>query len=109
MSKTNSIIFILISVMLSACIAKKDIILPTRYDREMLQARYRQCVNQATSNYYDNVRTPDAIVRASFSACKGSRQAMLKDYPKRWQAGWAKEVDMDIYKDEISWIQSKRD
>lgn len=102
------IVLIVIGLVLSACIAKKDIILPTRYDREMLQAQYRQCVNLATSSSYDNSRTPDEIVKASFVSCKGTRQAMLKDYPPRWQKNWANQVDLDIYKDEIAWIQSKR-
>ena len=95
-------------VLLSACIAKKDIILPTRYDREMLQARYGQCISQATNNYYDDVRAPEAIVRTSFNLCKGSRSAMLKDYPRRWQENYAKEIDEEIYKREIAWIQGKR-
>ena len=109
MKKHRVISFVLINLCLSACVAKKDIILPTSYDRQMLQDQYSQCVTMATTNNYDNSRTPDEIVRASFQSCKGSRQAMLKDYPPRWQKNWATEVDLDIYKDEIAWIQSKRD
>ena len=93
---------------LGACVAKKDIILPTSYDRETRVANYRQCVSRATNRGYDHRRNPDEIVQASLQSCVGAKNAMLQEYPASWRPGMAKEVDEKVYKDEIAWILSKR-
>ena len=93
---------------LSACIAKKDIILPTRYDREMLEAQYRQCITRTTNQIYNNTSPADEILRSSFGNCRGAKEAMLQSYPRRWHDHFAKKVDDDIYKSELAWIENKR-
>ena len=93
---------------LSACVAKKDVILPTSYDRETRVATYKQCVSQATTRAYDDRRNPDEIVQASMQSCVGSKNWMLQEYPASWRPGMAKEVDEQLYKDEIAWILRNR-
>ena len=93
---------------LAACVAKKDVILPTKYDRENRVASYKQCVAQATNRGYDDRRNPDEIVQASMQSCVGSKNWMLQEYPKSWRGGMAKEVDEQLYKDEIAWILRNR-
>jgi len=93
---------------LSACVAKKDIILPTSYDRENRVASYRQCVSQATSRGYDDRRNPDEIVQASMQSCLASKNWMLHEYPAAWRPSMAKEVDEKLYKDEIAWVLRNR-
>ena len=101
------VIFILIS--LSACMAKKDTILPTRYDRETKIATYKQCVSQATNRGYDSVRHPDEIVRESMRSCIGAKNYMFKEYPVSWRKGLEKEVDEELYNQEITWILKNRE
>lgn len=103
------LIMFLVMFGLAACVAKKDIILPTKYDRESRVASYKQCVAQATSRTYDDRRNPDEIVQASMRTCLGAKNWMLKEYPKNWRIGMEKEVDIQVYKDEIAWILSNRD
>ena len=76
-------VLILVSL-LSACVARSAIILPSKYDREAAISNYQACVTAATTNFYDTVRPPEQIVRASFSSCMGQRSAMLSAYPKGW-------------------------
>lgn len=94
---------------LAACVARKDIILPTKYDRENRVASYKQCVAQATNRGYDERLNPDEIVQASMQTCLGAKNWMLKEYPKSWRVGMEEEVDKQVYKDEIAWILSNRD
>lgn len=97
-----------LALTLSACIAKKDIILPTRYERQMLQDQYRQCITRSTNKIYDNTTPPEEIVRASFGNCRGARQAMLQAYPRRWHEHMADQIDQEIYQSELAWIENKR-
>jgi len=93
---------------LSACVAKKELILPTSYDRETRMATYKQCVSQATSRNYDARRNPDEIVQASLQSCRNSKNWMLQEYPASWRPSMAKKVEEQVYKDEIAWILRKR-
>lgn len=98
----------LILGLLSACIAKKDIILPTRYEREMLQAQYKQCITRSTNEIYDNTTPADELIRVSFRNCIGARHAMLHSYPRRWHEHMAEKLDDEIYKSELAWINNRR-
>lgn len=98
----------IIVVSLNACIAKKDIILPTTTEREMLQAQYRQCITKTTNDTYDNVTPAEDIVRNSFNSCRGARQAMLMSYPRRWHEHMAGKLDKEIYQSELAWVNDKR-
>lgn len=98
----------IIVVSLNGCIAKKDIILPTTTEREMLQAQYRQCITKTTNDTYDNVTPAEEIVRNSFDSCRGARQAMLMSYPRRWHEHMAGKLDQEIFQSELAWINDKR-
>ncbi len=102
------IVLFLLLFGLSACMAKKDVILPTKYDRENRVANYKQCVSQATNRGYDDRRNPDEIVQASLRSCVGAKNWMLQEYPASWRSGLSKEVDEEVYKEEIAWILSNR-
>jgi len=93
---------------LNGCIAKSDIILPTTYERQMLQDQYRQCITLSTNKIYDNTTPADEIVRASFGNCRGARQAMLQSYPRRWHEHMAGKLDDEIYQKELAWILDRR-
>lgn len=99
---------LILTLMVSACVARSDIILPSKYDREAAISGYKACVTAATTNYYDDVRTPEEIVTASFAACRGKRTAMVRSYPRSWGASLVKDVDEKLYKSEIAWILDKR-
>jgi hypothetical protein len=102
------LLLLLASIGLSACIAKKDLILPTRYDRQKYEAQYKQCITQSTNANYNSVSTPQELLKASFDNCRGVRQIMIRSYPKRWHENWASKIDQEIYKSELAWIQNKR-
>lgn len=102
------LLLLLVGTSLSACIAKKDLILPTRYDRQRYEDQYRQCISQTTNRNYNSVTPADELIKASFANCRGARQVMLNSYPKRWHENWARTVEQEIYKNELAWIQDKR-
>lgn len=95
-------------ITLTGCVARSAIILPSKYDREAAISNYQACVTSATTNYYDNVRTPEQIVQASFSSCQGQRGAMLSSYPRGWGIGLARDIDIKLYESELIWVNNKR-
>lgn len=99
---------LIMSLLFSGCVARKDTILPIRSDREMLVSMYKSCVTQATTNGYDKTQAPEDLVRASLSYCKGERSGMLRDYPQSWRTSLLKEIDDELYQSEIQWVLNKR-
>lgn len=94
--------------LLSACVAQKDIILPSKTQRESRVGAYKLCVAQQTNRKYNDYENPAQIVRLSMDACKGAKYQMLKDYPKSWGESFEKRIDEEVYKQEITWVLKTR-
>ncbi|WP_455203543.1 hypothetical protein [Kaarinaea lacus] len=99
---------VLAVLMTSSCIAKKDIILPTKYDRTAQVEAYKMCVANATHLRFDTTTNADVLVKNSMSACSRHKQTMLRAYPKRWRENYIKDVDAELYQQEISWVADTR-
>jgi hypothetical protein len=95
-------------VLSTACVAKKDTILPTKYERRTLVDTYKRCVANATNSRFDTISNPDTIVRDAIGKCVRSKNAMLKEYPKSWRQNLEKKVDEDLYRREIAWVNETR-
>ena len=104
--KTLSIILVLFFI--SACVAQKDTILPTKHERMTLVDAYKRCVANATNTIYDAYSMPDVIVRNAMNKCMRTKSTMLKEYPKSWRKSLEQEVDEELYRREIAWITETR-
>jgi len=97
---------------LSACVAQQDLIIPNKIQRVEMISKYKQCVSNATNvasnRQFSDFRTPEALVRASMHQCRGAKYMMLKDYPKGWRESLANQVDEELFKQEISWLQNSK-
>ena len=95
-------------VLLSACTAEQELILPNKQQRVAAVDTYKQCVSYATNKRVNQNRDPEEIVRDSMDKCRSSKYAMLKDYPKGWRDNFEKQVDEDILKQEIAYVVRAR-
>lgn len=93
---------------LSACVAKQDLILPSKEQRVTAVENYKQCVANATNKRLNQNRDAEAIVRDSITKCRTSKHAMLKDYPKNWRASFERKVDEEILKNEVAYVRKTR-
>jgi len=93
---------------LVACVAKEDLIIPSKQQRIAAVENYKQCVSVATNKRLNENRDPEAIVRDSITHCRSSKYAMLKDYPKGWRDSYEKQVDEEILKEEIAYVTKVR-
>ena len=101
--------FILVIVLLvSACVAKEDLILPSTEQRITAVDTYKQCVSYATNKRLNQNMDAEAIVRDSIEHCRSSKYAMLKDYPKNWRASFEKQIDEDLLKTEMAYVKKAR-
>lgn len=104
--KTAGLIALVLLV--SACVAKEDLILPSKQQRITAVETYKQCVAYATNKRINQNRDAEAIVRDSIEHCRGSKHAMLKDYPKSWRASFERQVDDEVLKEEIAYVRKVR-
>lgn len=95
-------------ILVSACVAKEDLILPTKEQRITAVETYKQCVSYATNKRLNQNRDAEAIVRDSIEHCRSSKYAMLKDYPKSWRSNFEKRVDEELLKTEVAYIRQAR-
>lgn len=93
---------------LSACVAKQDLILPSKEQRVSAVNSYKQCVAYATNKRINQNRDAESIVLDSIEHCRGSKHAMLKDYPKSWRASFERQVDEEVLKEEVAYIRKVR-
>ena len=94
--------------MVSACVAKEDLILPTKEQRVTAVDTYKQCVSYATNRMLGEKRDAEAIVRDSIEHCRSSKYAMLKDYPKNWRSSFEKQIDEELLKTEVAYVNKAR-
>ena len=99
---------VVVIVVLTACVAKQDLIVPSKQQRVAAEENYKQCVAQATNKRVYENQDPEAIVRDSIAHCRTSKYAMLKDYPKGWQESYGQQVDEEILKNEIAYVIKTR-
>ena len=99
---------LLVFNVLTACVAKEDLIIPSKEQRIAAMESYKQCVSHATNKRMNQNRDPEAIVRDSIAHCRTSKYAMLKDYPKGWRDSYEQQVDEEILKEEIAYITNVR-
>ena len=99
---------ILVMFVVSACVAKQDLILPSKEQRVSAVNNYKQCVAYATNKRINQNRDAEAIVRDSIQHCRGSKHAMLKDYPKNWRASFERQVDEEVLKEEVAYVRKVR-
>ena len=99
---------VVVLVALTACVAKQDLIIPSKQQRIAAMENYKQCVANATNKRLSQNRDPEAIVRDSIAHCRTSKYAMLKDYPKGWRDSYEKQVDEEILKEEIAYVTKVR-
>ena len=104
----RSVLILLVATVVTACMAKKETILPTRHERLTLVDVYKRCVANATNSRYDKFSSPDVIVRAAMNKCDRSKNAMLREYPKSWRRGLERDVDEELYRREIAWVKQTR-
>ena len=95
---------ILIIFTMTACVAKQDLIVPSKEQRIAAYDNYRQCVAQATNKRLNQNRDPEDIVRDSIAHCRTSKYAMLKDYPKGWRESYEQQIDEELLKEEIAYV-----
>lgn len=95
-------------ILLTACVAKEDLILPSTEQRVTAVETYKQCVSYATNKRLNQNRDAEAIVRDSIQQCHGTKHAMLKDYPKNWRASFERQVDEELLKNEVAYIRKVR-
>lgn len=101
--------FVLVVVLLmSACVAQEDLILPTKEQRVTAVDAYKQCVSSATNRRLNENRDAEAIVRDSIEHCRSNKYTMLKDYPKNWRASFEKQIDEDLLKTEVAYVNKAR-
>lgn len=94
--------------LISACVAKQDLILPSKEQRVSAVNNYKQCVAYATNKRINQNRDAEAIVRDSIEHCRGSKHAMLKDYPKSWRASFERQIDEEVLKEEVAYVRKAR-
>ena len=99
---------VIVTATLSACVAKQDLILPSKEQRITAVDVYKQCVAYATNRRINQNRDAEAIVRDSIDQCRTSKNAMLKDYPKNWRTSFEKQVDEEILKNEVAYVKKAR-
>lgn len=104
----RSIVVLAVLLLVSACVAKEDLILPNKEQRVTAVETYKQCVSYATNKRINQNRDAEAIVRDSIEQCRSSKHAMLKDYPKNWRANFERQVDEELLKTEVAYIQKAR-
>lgn len=104
--RTSGVLAVIFLV--SACVAKQDLILPSKQQRVSAVNNYKQCVAYATNKRINQNRDAEAIVRDSIQHCRGSKHAMLKDYPKSWRASFERQVDEEVLKEEVAYIRKAR-
>ena len=104
----NGAVVSAVVLLVSACVAKEDLILPTKEQRITAVDTYKQCVSYATNKRLNQNRDAEAIVRDSIEQCKTSKYAMLKDYPKNWRANFEKSVDEEILETEVAYVRKAR-
>lgn len=95
-------------LLVSACVAKQDLILPSKEQRVTAVQKYKQCVAYATNRRINQNRDAEAIVRDSIEHCRSSKHAMLKDYPKNWRASFERRVDDEVLKEEVAYVRKAR-
>ncbi|WP_455208606.1 hypothetical protein [Kaarinaea lacus] len=95
-------------VILTACTAEQELILPNKQQRISAVDTYKQCVSYATNKGINQNRDPEEIVRDSMDKCRTSKYAMLKDYPKGWRENFEKQIDEEIMKEEIAYVVRAR-
>ena len=103
----NTVVLVAVTL-LSACVAKEDLILPSKQQRVSAVENYKQCVASATNKRLNQNRDAEAIVRDSISHCRSSKHAMLKDYPKNWRASFERQVDEEVLKNEVAYVRKVR-
>lgn len=101
-------VFLLMSGLVIACVAKQDLILPNKQQRISAVDSYKQCVAYATNSHLHQNREPEAIVRDSMDKCRPTKYIMLKEYPKGWRDNYERQIDEEILKEEIAYIVSTR-
>lgn len=94
--------------LLTGCLAKEQTILPTATERETLTNNYMRCVADATNARYDDISSPDVIVRGAMDKCIHAKNAMLREYPRNWQENLVQNVDVKLYRREIAWVEETR-
>ena len=94
--------------LVSACVAKQDLILPSKEQRVSAVNNYKQCVAYATNKRINQNRDAESIVRDSIEHCRGSKHAMLKDYPKNWRASFERQIDEEVLKEEVAYVRKAR-
>lgn len=98
----------MVFVILTACTAEQELILPNKQQRITAVDTYKQCVSYATNKRLNQNRDPEEIVRDSMDKCRTSKYAMLKDYPKGWRDNFEKQIDEEILKEEIAYVVRAR-
>ena len=99
---------VVLSLTLVACVPEQDIILPTKEQRVSRVDAYKICVSYATNQNYNDIESPDAIVRASMASCKNAKRSIFTDYPKAWRDNFEKQIDEEVYKEELAWVLETR-
>ena len=94
--------------LVTACVAKQDLILPSKEQRITAVESYKQCVAYATNKRINQNREAEDIVRDSIEFCRGSKHAMLKDYPKNWRASFERQIDEEVLKEEVAYVRKAR-
>lgn len=103
-----NVVVLAAALILSACVAKQDLILPSKEQRVSAVENYKQCVASATNKRINQNRDPEAIVRDSITHCRSSKYAMLKDYPKNWRKSFERQVDEEVLKTEVAYVRKAR-
>lgn len=104
----KSAVVLAVAILVSACVAKEDYILPSKEQRVSAVETYKQCVAYATNKRLGQNRDAEAIVRDSIDQCRSSKYEMLKDYPKSWRSNFEKQVDEELLKREVAYVREKR-
>ncbi|WP_455375083.1 hypothetical protein [Kaarinaea lacus] len=104
----RSTLVLTVLLLVSACVAKQDLILPSKEQRVTAVETYKQCVAYATNKRINQNRDAESIVRDSIEKCRSSKHAMLKDYPKNWRNSFEKQVDEELLKTEVAYIRKAR-
>jgi hypothetical protein len=94
--------------MLISCVAEQEMILPTKEQRVSRVDAYKICVSYAINQSYNNLEPPESIVRASMASCKNVKRNILIDYPKAWRENFEKQIDEEVFKEEIAWVLETR-
>jgi hypothetical protein len=102
------IVWLILLLSMTACVAPEDIILPSKYQRISQSDAYKSCVATATNRNFDETTKPDVIARNSLMACSNVKNTMLTAYPQRWRENYIQEVDAQLFQREVDWIVETR-